>query len=82
MEDRLSKFSEWCLCFYASQDHFSCKPVTMSVDSVFTLFEWARHTLLKEEALAISALEELPSQLFGNGVCLALPMASFRSSDR
>ena len=36
----------------------------MSVDSVSTLFEWARHTLLKEEALAISALEELPSQLF------------------
>lgn len=35
----------------------------MSVDSVSTLFQWARHTLLKEEALAISSLEELPSHL-------------------
>uniref|UniRef100_A0A8C6N0S1 PRAME like 6 n=1 Tax=Mus spicilegus TaxID=10103 RepID=A0A8C6N0S1_MUSSI len=36
----------------------------MSVDSLPTLFQWARDNLLKEEALAISALEELPSHLF------------------
>ena len=36
----------------------------MSVDSLPTLFQWARDNLLKEEALAISALEELPIHLF------------------
>ncbi|XP_032757991.1 oogenesin-2-like [Rattus rattus] len=36
----------------------------MSFDSPPTLFHLARHTLLMEEALVISALEELPCHLF------------------
>ena len=45
------------------QDHSDCRTFTMSLQTPPTLMELARQALLRNEELAISAVEQLPREL-------------------